>query len=587
MNVVDKLVIALGLDTKGVDKGISEAQSKLTTGFKGIMGKVFAPLMAGMSFAGIFDSIYAELKQVSTLSKNTKASVEDITAWSRAIESSGGDVDGFSNTLMSLNQELTKMSVTGSSRIKPFFEKLGVDATELAKKPVLDSLQAIGKAIDGMDKRESANMLRAMGFDGGTIKLLQSGERGIRELIARERELGVYTEKDAKALAAMNKSFREITSSIKSLFAPAVMLILNVSSRVVQYLTTGIQYLRKNIDVLRGALVLLSAVFYKQLLQAILNFGTMLMASPFGMFMVGLTAVLLLLEDLWTYATDGESAFEGLWEKLGTPEEVLEGFKAVGNAIETVAKFLGETENVMVTVFAFFTAAVGMVLSAVMPVITAIVAAVGWIPLAIVAVGIALAALLQYIYNHRDKVIKAFNAIATRIKAVGSSIYDSIAGAIDGALAWIKDGINGIFSYLQEIGKSVDASFTEAFNYVTGLFDGLVDDFNSGCSAIAGFLSNAADTARNAWAGFISWLEEKWNWLKSLLPSFESIANKLPRLETGVKLATKAGSGGTTNNTNVNDRRNITNHYHNAESVKQGRKEQGFVSYADTGWAGP
>lgn len=587
MNVVDKLVIALGLDTKGVDKGISEAQSKLTTGFKGIMGKVFAPLLAGFSFASIFDSIYAELKQVSTLSKNTKASVEDITAWSRAIESSGGDVDGFSNTLMSLNQELTKMSVTGSSRIKPFFEKLGVDATELAKKPVLDSLQAIGKAIDGMDKRESANMLRAMGFDGGTIKLLQSGERGIRELIARERELGVYTEKDAKALAAMNKSFREITSSIKSLFAPAVMLILNVSSRVVQYLTTGIQYLRKNIDVLRGALVLLSAVFYKQLLQAILNFGTMLMASPFGMFMVGLTAVLLLLEDLWTYATDGESAFEGLWEKLGTPEEVLEGFKAVGNAIETVAKFLGETENVMVTVFAFFTAAVGMVLSAVMPVITAIVAAVGWIPLAIVAVGIALAALLQYIYNHRDKVIKAFNAIATRIKAVGSSIYDSIAGAIDGALAWIKDGINGIFSYLQEIGKSVDASFTEAFNYVTGLFDGLVDDFNSGCSAIAGFLSNAADTARNAWAGFISWLEEKWNWLKSLLPSFESIANKLPRLETGVKLATKAGSGGTTNNTNVNDRRNITNHYHNAESVKQGRKEQGFVSYADTGWAGP
>ena len=587
MNVVDKLVIALGLDTKGVDKGISEAQSKLTAGFKGIMGKVFAPLMAGMSFAGIFDSIYAELKQMNSLSKTTKTNIEDITAWSRAVNISGGSVEDFSQTLMFLNQNLTRIAVTGHSRIKPFFEKLGVDATELAKKPVLESLEAIGKAIDGMDKRESANMLRAMGFDGGTIKLLQSGEKGIRELITRQRELGVYTEKDAKAFSAMNKSFKEITSSIKTLFIPAVMLILNVSSRVVQYLTTGIQYLRKNIDVLRGALVLLSAVFYKQLLQAILNFGTMLMANPFGLFMVGSTAVLLLLEDLWTYANGGESAFEGIWEKLGTPDEVLAGFKAVGNAIETVVKFLGKTENVMVTVLAFFTAAVGMVLSAVMPVITAIVAAVGWIPLAIVAVGIALAALLQYIYNHRDKVIQAFNAIATRIKAVGSSIYDSIAGAIDGALAWIKDGISGIFSYLQEIGKSVDASFTEAFNYVTGLFDGLVDGFNSGCSAIAGFLSNAADTARNAWAAFISWLEEKWNWLKSLLPSFESIANKLPKLETGVKLATKAGSGGTTNNTNVNDRRNITNHYHNAESVRQGRKEQGFVSYADTGWAGP
>ena len=587
MNVVEKLVIALGIDTKGVDKGIAEAQNKLTTGFKGIMGKVFAPLMAGMSFAGIFDSIYAELKQMNSLSKTTKTNIEDITAWSRAVNISGGSVEDFSQTLMFLNQNLTRIAVTGHSRIKPFFEKLGVDATELAKKPVLDSLQAIGKAIDGMDKRESANMLRAMGFDGGTIKLLQSGEKGIRELIARQRELGVYTEKDAKAFSAMNKSFKEITSSIKTLFIPAVMLILNVSSRVVQYLTTGIQYLRKNIDVLRGALVLLSAVFYKQLLQAILNFGTMLMANPFGMFMVGLTAVLLLLEDLWTYATGGESAFEGLWEKLGTPDKVLAGFKAVGNAIETVAKFLGKTENVMVTVLAFFTAAVGMVLSAVMPVITAIVAAVGWIPLAIVAVGVALAALLQYIYNHRDKVIQAFNAIANRIKAVGSSIYDSIASAIDGALQWIKDGVNGIFASLREMAQSVDATFDSAINYVTGLFDGLVDSFNSGCSAIAGFLSNAADTARNAWAGFISWLEQKWNWLKGLLPSFESIANKLPRIETGVKLATKASSGGTTNNTSISDKRNITNHYHTAESVKQGRREAGFVSYADSGVALP
>ena len=194
--VVDKLVIALRLDTKGIDKGISQAQSKLETVLKGIIGKVFAPLMAGMSFAGIFDSIYSELKQMNSLSKTTKASIEDVTAWSRAVNISGGSVEDFSQTLMFLNQNLTRIAVTGHGRIKPFFERLGVDATELAKKPVLESLEAIGKAIDGMDKRESANMLRAMGFDGGTIKLLQSGEKGIRELIARQRELGVYTDKE-------------------------------------------------------------------------------------------------------------------------------------------------------------------------------------------------------------------------------------------------------------------------------------------------------------------------------------------------------------------------------------------------------
>ena len=51
--VVEKLVIALRLDTNGIDKGIAQAQSKLETGFKGIIGKVFAPLMAGMLLRNI------------------------------------------------------------------------------------------------------------------------------------------------------------------------------------------------------------------------------------------------------------------------------------------------------------------------------------------------------------------------------------------------------------------------------------------------------------------------------------------------------------------------------------------------------
>ena len=113
--VVDKLVIALQLDPKGIDKGIAQAQSKLETGFKGIMGKVFAPLMAGMSFAGIFDSIYSELKQMNSLSKTTKASIEDVTAWNRAVNISGGSVEEFSQTLMFLNQNLTRIAITGHS----------------------------------------------------------------------------------------------------------------------------------------------------------------------------------------------------------------------------------------------------------------------------------------------------------------------------------------------------------------------------------------------------------------------------------------------------------------------------------------
>lgn len=515
--VVDKLVIALGLDTSGVDKGVEQTKSKLLTGFSGIVGKIFAPLMAGFSFAKIFDSINGELKQLNTLSKVTHTNIEDLTAWSRAVESSGGNMDGFTQTLNTLNDSLTRISVTGSGRMKPFFEKMGLDATELAKKPVLDSMEAISKAIEGMNKNESANILRTMGFDSGSIKLLQSGEKGMKQLIARQKELGVYTAKDAKAVAALNRGIKDITSAIKTLFIPIVMQIMNTASTVIKYLTNGVMFLRKNMDVLRGAVLLLAAVFSKQLLKAIIDLGRALLVNPFGLFIIGLSAILLLLEDLWVYAKGGKTAFGNIWKNLGTPKEVMQGFKRVGTAITNLMKFVGNlfSGQGLGKTTKFLLILVGG--------IAALIVAIGWIPVAIAA---AIGLLIAY--------------------------WDEIEAMFNSVVEWFK-----------QTGKSIS------------------DFFDSIGSAISGAMTNAANTAKSAWASFIAWLEEKWNWIQSLLPSLSSIASKLPSIGNAMSVAAK--SGGTTNNSAVTDNRQIVNNFNNKESVAEGEKKMGLVGYADTG----
>lgn len=595
MNVVDKLVIALGLDTSGVDKGVAQTKSKLLSGFSGIVGKIFAPLMAGFSFAKIFDSINGELKQLNTLSKVTHTNIEDLTAWSRAVESSGGNMDGFTQTLNTLNDSLTRISVTGSGRMKPFFEAMGLDATELAKKPVLESMQSISKAIEGMDKTESANILRTMGFDGGTIKLLQSGEKGMKELIARQRELGVYTAKDAKAVASLNRGIKDITSAIKTLFIPIVMQIMNTASKVIKYLTNGVMFLRKNMDVLRGAVLLLAAVFSKQLLKAIIDLGRALLANPFGLFIIGLSAILLLLEDLWVYAKGGKTAFGNIWKNFGTPEEVMQGFKRVGTAITNLMKFVGKlfSGQGLGKTTKFLLILVGG--------IAALIVAIGWIPVAIAAAIGLLIAYWDEIEAMFNSVVEWFADLGKRIRdywgingevhknltAVWNRIGDSVEEAINtirGVLGSFADTVFSIWNGIKEsaisIWNSVSEAFDNAISYIASLWDGLVSAFNSGCNAIAGFLSDAANTARSAWASFIAWLEEKWNWIQSLLPSLSSIASKLPSMGNAMSVAS-GGNGG--NTSTVNNNQTITVNNHTPEASRAFAQSSGLVPQANGG----
>lgn len=100
-------------------------------------------------------------------------------------------------------------------------------------------------------------------------------------------------------------------------------------------------------------------------------------------------------------------------------------------------------------------------------------------------------------------------------------------------------------------------------------------------NAIAEALSSAADTAESAWNRFITWLEEKWNWIKSLLPSLTSIANKLPGFGGGTSIAAK--SGGSTNSKTVIDQKKVDMHFYTGESAKAGVEEAGLTPYVDSG----
>lgn len=458
--VVDTLYIALGIDASKLDKGLAIAQSKLAVGLKSAMSKVFAPLLAGvtLSFGALFDSITKELGQMNSLSKAYNVSIEEMTAWSRAIEDAGGSVEGFEQTLATLNMNLTRMAVTGHSRVEPFFEAMGLDATELAQQPITKALEEITKAIEGMDKRTSANLLRGMGFDAASIKLLQSGTKGLKELIDKQKELGVYTLKDAESLAKMKKGFREIISLLKTAFVPIFTLIISVASRITQYLVSAVLLIRRNMDALKVAALGLAIVFRGQLIKALMDFGRVLMTNPVVALVTAIAGLLLLLDDLIVYSKGGKSALAGFWRKFGTPEQVKKGLDDIAKKFEGFLKMLRSFNGGKFAPFVILAAIIGVTIAA----IVSLISFIGAIPLAV-------AAMVAFVIAYWDELTEAVKAIGQMFIGIFERAFDAISGMVQAAKDAIMKAFGSAADFVLEKWQAVVNFFQNAWNFVKNI----------------------------------------------------------------------------------------------------------------------
>lgn len=518
--VVDTLYIALGIDASKLDQGLATAQSKLAVGLKGMMSKVFAPLLAGasLSFGVLFDSITKELGQMNSLSKAYKVNIEDMTAWSRAIENAGGSVEGFEQTLGTLNMNLTRMAITGHSRVEPFFEAMGLDATELAQKPITKALEEITKAIEGMDKRTSANLLRGMGFDAASIKLLQSGTKGLKELLDKQKELGVYTLKDAESLAKMKKGFREIISMLKTAFVPIFTLIISVASRMTQYLVSAVLLIRRNMDALKVVALGLAIVFRGQLIKALTGFGRALMTNPVVALVTALAGLFLIFDDLVVYSKNGKSALAGLWKMFGTPEQVKKGLDDIAKKFEGFLKMLGSIGGSgKFAPFIILATIIGVTIAA----IVSLISFIGAIPLAV-------AAMVAFVIAYWDELTEAVKAIGKMFIGIFNQAFDAISGMVQAA----KDAIMQAFG-------------------------------------------SAADWVLSKWQGVVNFFQNAWNFVKNI---GNSVSNISP------KLALAGGGGSVSNTSTVdNSTHNTTIHTYTAEATNAAMDRAGLTAQSGTG----
>ena len=360
-NVVDALIVTLGLDSSDYQQGMEDAErstrefsekapreaerglnaieAKFGATFRGIFHTFIAPLTAALGTMGIFSSYTQTADRIGKTAARIGASAEDLQAFGEAAKRAGGSVEGFMGAFESLNGQLQRMqAMGGKGRIAPILKQLGISATEHGQvKDTFQILRELAGASERLGKQKFAGLARFLGLDQGTIMLLQSGRVAMDELISRQKALGVYTKEDFEITQKFNDAISDLQQVFKSLAAVILRVIVPPIRMIAEAMTAVIKTFREHQGFIVAGLTVIAGIMSGTLLTAAKALGAALM--PLLAPIAAIAALGSIFDEIAVYAEGGETLFEPLWKAIGTPED----FKAALDTIKNLADSVWNT----------------------------------------------------------------------------------------------------------------------------------------------------------------------------------------------------------------------------------------------------
>lgn len=346
-NIIDSLLIAVKMDNTGLDKGLKQAESKVSSFADRIKAGALAKLGAITSVGFVMSQVKnltAVADDLGKIADRIGADVPKLQSWATASKLAGGSVQAFYGTAERLGSELQRIAVTGKSRLLPFFESMGVatlDATGKAR-DVFDVLTDVAGAVEGMDRQTSAGILKRLQLDEGTIGLLQMGKKGMQDLIRYERELGVFQKEDTVIAANYNDAMDRLTRTMNMSFLPVMRLFAPVLTEAAKAMTSAFAFIQKHSLAFEIALAGIALVIGALVLPSLWSLFVAIMTNPITWIIAAIVGLILILEDLYVYAKGGKSQFEDLWKTLGTGEEVMAAIQGAWDFLKAAAQIAWE-----------------------------------------------------------------------------------------------------------------------------------------------------------------------------------------------------------------------------------------------------
>lgn len=509
--IVDSIFIRLGLDTKGVEEGMRNAEGRIKGGLRSIVSAMSGPITAAfgaLSAGAAINAYTTTASQLDALSKSLNMSMEDLQGWQYAAENAGAEAEEVGNFFRDMSDYIVDATTFDSGPLKDIAEQLKISLKDAkgGLKSTAEVALEVADAFSQIDPQKAVAFGMQMSLDPGMIQLLQKGRKEIEGLIQAQKDLGGYTKEDAEIANKAKLAFSTLGKAFQSVAMGIARVLVPIMQKAAEGLSKIVVFLREHSPFVKAVFTGIAAVITAMLIPAIFKLKAAMIAlaaNPLVIMFTALGAILvgigLLVDDFYAYMQGGKSVFADLWSVFGTGEEISRNLAAAWDTLKAAGRGL----------FTLLSAAGKNLLK-------------------------NFSGVFYGLKDLNKGLVQLFKGIAQLdFSQIWKGVY-SIAKGLNGVLLGAANGIVGVvkdlFSKIAEkVGPPLKKAVNDALDSVQGFFE---DAFNAVADFIGSTFDRIATTITGIFQGVIDWIA---NGFKALVSSigdwFKGMFDKLPGVD--------------------------------------------------------
>ena len=423
--------------------------------------RLVMPLITVFGARALWKGFNEGVKMIDTYRKQIGMNTAELDKWAKANQYAGGSQKAFLDTMAKFVKETGK---SGDEFIEMMLH------------------------LNEMSKKEQEAFLKTKGYSEEAVALFLKNDNEIIRILKQTKEIA-FSDDDVKTVKAFNEQwerFKVLSQGIGNIFIrgiqpvfTAVLKLVNgICDLIVRHKTTFKVLLSLLMVAFGSALIrqmrmgasaggLLVRVL-QALTRGVFSFSKALLASPLTWWLLALGALYLILEDIYYFATGGESVIGDLLNEWFGKENTEAIKKDLAEIVDGIIEFGGIVKEVAKDIFPYFVK------------------------------------LSKFILKLQTTYLKAIffiiSAIIYGIAKIGQ---------------WIGKGIGflvvNVPKWLDKVGQFVSDTWE-------GIKQGTVEVWNSVCDIISGVIDNIIGFFKNMWDKACEYIDKTVDKLKELNP---------------------------------------------------------------------